>query len=71
MTIAALLLLIAIRLFAAEGKSISYKSGDETAPGVLYALARKGPLPGLVVIHEWWGLNGWVREQASKLAAQG
>jgi len=23
------------------------------------------------VIHEWWGLNDWVKEQASKLADQG
>jgi carboxymethylenebutenolidase len=25
----------------------------------------------LIVIHEWWGLNDWVKEQASKLADQG
>ena len=24
-----------------------------------------------MVIHEWWGLNDWVKEQASKLADQG
>ena len=30
-----------------------------------------GKLPALVVIHEWWGLNDWVKEQASKLADQG
>jgi carboxymethylenebutenolidase len=56
---------------AADGKSVSYKSGDETVQGLLYAAEGKGPLPALVVIHEWWGLNDWVKEQASKLADQG
>ncbi len=30
-----------------------------------------GPLPGLVVIHEWWGLNDNVRTMARRLADQG
>ena len=25
----------------------------------------------IIVIHEWWGLNEWVKEQAEKLAANG
>jgi carboxymethylenebutenolidase len=57
--------------FAADGKSVSYKSGDETVNGVLYAPAGKGPFPALIVIHEWWGLNYWVKEQGSKLSDQG
>jgi carboxymethylenebutenolidase len=57
--------------FAAEGKPVSYKSGDETVNGILYTPQGKGPFPALVVIHEWWGLNDWVKEQASKLADQG
>src|ERR1035438_4011373 len=57
--------------FAADGKQVAYKSGDETVQGVLYAPAGNGPFPALVVIHEYWGLNDWVKEQASKLADQG
>jgi carboxymethylenebutenolidase len=57
--------------FAAESKPVSYKSGDETVQGVLYTPAGKGPFPALIVIHEWWGMNDWVKEQASKLADQG
>lgn len=57
--------------FGATGKDVSYKSGDETVKGILYTPAGKGPFPGIVVIHEWWGLNDWVKEQASKLADQG
>jgi carboxymethylenebutenolidase len=30
-----------------------------------------GPLPGLIVIHEWWGLNDNVRAEARRLAAEG
>ncbi len=57
--------------FAADGKTVSYKSGDETVQGVLYTPEGKGPFPALFVIHEWWGLDDWVKEQASKLADQG
>jgi carboxymethylenebutenolidase len=64
-------LAFAVSAFAADGKSVSYKSGDETVQGMLYAPEGKGPFPALVVIHEWWGLNDWVKEQASRLADQG
>jgi carboxymethylenebutenolidase len=57
--------------FAATAKDVSYKSGDETVHAVLYTPQGKGPFPGIVAIHEWWGLNDWVKEQASKLADQG
>ena len=56
---------------AADSKSVSYQSGDETVQAVLYAPAGKGPFPAVIVIHEWWGLNDWVKEQASKLADEG
>jgi carboxymethylenebutenolidase len=29
------------------------------------------PLPGVIVIHEWWGLNDEVRAMADRIAAQG
>jgi carboxymethylenebutenolidase len=66
-----LLCVIAFSAFAADDKQISYKSGDETVSGMLYTPPGKGPFPALVVIHEWWGLNDWVKEQAMKLAGQG
>jgi len=31
----------------------------------------KAGLPGLIVIHEWWGLNDNVRDEAARLAAEG
>src|SRR3954465_13297749 len=69
--LATIAILSAASLFAAESKSVTYKSGDETVSGVLYTPQGKGPLPALIVIHEWWGLNDWVKDQASKLADQG
>ncbi len=73
MKYAALLLtvLFALTTFGADAKQVTYKSGDENVTGVLYEPAGKGPFPAIVVIHEWWGLNDWVKEQASKLADQG
>lgn len=56
---------------AATGKEVSYKSGDETVNGMLYTPTGSAPFPAIVVIHEYWGLNDWVKEQASKLADQG
>jgi len=67
----ALLTLLTVSSFAADGQSVSYKSGDETVNAILYTPQGKGPFPALVVIHEWWGLNDWVKEQASRLADQG
>lgn len=66
-----MLLALSHSSFAAEGKTVTYKSGDETVHGMLYTPAGKGPFPGLIVIHEWWGLNDWVKEQASKLSDLG
>lgn len=65
------LLFFVSSIFAAESKTVTYPSGDETVSGMLYTPAGKGPFPALIVIHEWWGLNDWVKEQASKLSDQG
>lgn len=66
-----LMVLSVCACFAADSKSVSYKSGDETVQAILFTPQGRGPFPGIIVIHEWWGLNDWVKEQASKLADQG
>ena len=66
-----LVALFASTAFAVDSKSVSYKSGDETVQAVLYTPAGKGPFPAIIVIHEWWGLNDWVKDEAAKLADQG
>ena len=52
-------------------ETISFKSGDEIIAGFVALPATAGPQPVIIVIHEWWGLNDWVKEQAQKLAEQG
>jgi carboxymethylenebutenolidase len=69
--VAFLIAILATSSLAAEGKPVTYKSGNETVNALLYTPQGKGPFPALVVIHEWWGLNDWVKEEASKLADQG
>jgi len=64
-------LVAAASLFAAEPKTVEYKSGDESVSAVLHTPAGSGPFPALIVIHEWWGLNDWVKGQASKLSGEG
>jgi carboxymethylenebutenolidase len=44
----------------------------ETVPlGYLSLPPGGGPAPGLIVIHEWWGLNDHIRHFADRLAAEG
>ena len=64
-------ILFAVTAFATDSKNVSYNSGDETVQAILYTPAGKGPFPAIIVIHEYWGLNEWVKEQASKFADQG
>ena len=33
--------------------------------------ASRGRKPAIIVIHEWWGLNDWVRQQTDRFASQG
>jgi carboxymethylenebutenolidase len=66
-----IILISAFTFAAPSGKDVSYKSGDDTVHAVLYSPSGKGPFPAMVVIHEWWGLNDWVKEQGQKFADQG
>jgi carboxymethylenebutenolidase len=56
---------------AAKSETVSYKSGDETVKSYLVLPTSAGKHPAIVVIHEWWGLNDWVKEQAQHFADQG
>jgi carboxymethylenebutenolidase len=66
-----ILVLFANLALAATSKEVAYKSGDETVHGILYTPPGKGPFPGIVAIHEWWGLVDWVKGEANRLADQG
>lgn len=52
-------------------ETVKFPSGKETVSGFLATPEKPGRYPGLIVVHEWWGLNDWVKEQTVKLASQG
>jgi len=53
------------------GTWVTYKSGDDTVKAFLTIPEGKGPFPGLIVIHEWWGLNEWIQKTAKELSGRG
>ncbi|KPW94096.1 Dienelactone hydrolase-related enzyme [Pseudomonas syringae pv. cerasicola] len=58
---------------AIKTEQIDYKSADGTKLVGYYAYddAVKGPRPGVLVVHEWWGLNDYAKRRARDLAALG
>jgi dienelactone hydrolase len=57
---------------AVVGKEIDYHAGDLTLKGFLaYDDAKSGKRPGVLVVHEWWGLNDYARKRATMLAELG
>jgi len=66
--------LMAMTTAAAEVRSetISYRDGDVELTGNLYwDDSISGKRPGVLVVHEWWGLNDYARWRAGQLAAMG
>ncbi len=55
------------------GKTVIYGqvAGQPVSGYLVRPAVARGPLPGLIVIHEWWGLNDNVRDEAARLAAEG
>ena len=56
---------------AIEIEWVTYKSGDEEVRAFVAVPQSGGPAPAIIVIHEWWGLNDWVQQNAKKLAKEG
>lgn len=51
---------------------IPYQYGEGELEGILaWDDALPGKRPGILVVHEWWGLNEYARERAEQLAALG
>lgn len=77
-TLRSTLLLLLLVLFAGpsgaaiQSKVINYQDEDIPLTGYLYwDDAIKGPRPGVLVIHEWWGLNDYAKKRARMLAELG
>ncbi len=55
-----------------SGVPVDYRSDEVTLKGYLvYDKAVEGKRPGVLVVHEWWGHNDYVRERARQLAKLG
>src|SRR5580698_3516267 len=63
--------ILAARAAAPKTEMVKFPSGKDTIDGFLAVPEQPGRYPGVIVIHEWWGLNDWVKEQSEKLAEQG
>ena len=51
---------------------VAYKDGSENLTGYLYWNdAVEGKRPGVLVVHEWWGLNDYAKSRAEQLAELG
>jgi carboxymethylenebutenolidase len=64
-------LLATVAVSAQAQQAVTFPSGDSMAQGVLYLPQGAGSHPALIVIHEWWGLNDWIKLQAAGYAAKG
>lgn len=57
---------------AIKEEPVTYKDGESTLKGfVVYDDAAKGKRPGIVVVHEWWGITKHTHSEARRFAQQG
>jgi len=55
-----------------KGEVVKYATDSTAMKGyIAYDESLKGKRPGILVIHEWWGHNDYVRERADQLAQLG
>ena len=45
--------------------------GDKFAGYLAYDDSIKGPRPGILVVHEWWGINDYIKRRIGQLASLG
>ena len=57
---------------ALHAEKVQYKQGDTDLVGYLaYDDSTAGKRPGVLVVHEWWGLTDYVKKRAELLAQKG
>jgi dienelactone hydrolase len=57
---------------AVRGKAVTYRQGKTRLEGYLaYDDATKGKRPAVLVVHEWVGINPYIRKRVEQLAALG
>jgi dienelactone hydrolase len=64
--------LVATAHAAVKEEPVTYKDGDTTMKGfVVYDDAVKGKRPGIVLVHEWWGITKHMHNEARRFAQRG
>jgi dienelactone hydrolase len=72
LALAAVWLSLAPRTTDVKTQEIEYRQGDTVLHGfIAWDAAAQGKRPGVLVVHEWWGLNDHSRAQARRLAEAG
>ena len=57
---------------AIQEEAVTYKDGDTVMKGfIVYDDASAAKRPGIIVVHEWWGITKHIRDEARRLAGQG
>ena len=57
---------------AVRTEKVEYRHGDAVLEGFLaYDDSMAGKRPGVLVVHEWWGLNDYAKRRAEELARLG
>lgn len=70
--VAGWLVLVGTAQAAVQNKTVVYRHGELECRGYLaWDDSVKGPRPGVLVLHEWWGLNDYARGRADELAKLG
>jgi carboxymethylenebutenolidase len=54
-----------------SGTMVSYMSSKDSVQGYMSKPEGEGPFPALILVHEWWGLDDWVKANADKFAKMG
>ncbi len=51
---------------------VTYQDGEATMKGfVVYDDAKKGKHPGIILVHEWWGITKHMHNEARRFAREG
>jgi len=51
--------------------TVTYMSGSDSVKGYLAMPEGDGPFPALIVIHEWWGFDDWIKSNTNAFAEDG
>ena len=60
-----------VNLASGSGSQVSYSSGDTELRGYFAAPAGANSAPAVIVVHEWWGINDYIRRRVDMLAELG